>query len=88
MGAAVHRPGLSGDRMAKAESSWFGVVTALGTTVHRPGLSGDRLDMAESSSARVVTGRDFVHRPWHGGAPSLAVRCHRRYLTEAGTCWS
>ena len=63
MGAAVHRPGLSGDRLAKAESSWFGVVTALGAAVHCPGLSSDRVDMAESSSVGVVTRRDCVHCP-------------------------
>jgi len=63
MGAAVHRPGLSGDRLAKAESSWFRVVTALGVAVHCPGLSDDTVDMAESSSTRVVTGCDYVHRP-------------------------
>ena len=63
MGAAVHRPGLSGDRLAKAESSWFGVVTALGAAVYHPSLSGDRLDMVESSNAGVVIGRDCVHRP-------------------------
>ena len=63
MGVAVHRPGLSGDRMAEAESSWFGVVTTLGAAMHCQGLSDDKLDMAESSSAGVVTGRDCVHRP-------------------------
>ena len=50
MGEAVHRPDLSGDRLAEAKSSWFGVVTALGVVVHRPSLFGDRLDMVESSA--------------------------------------
>jgi hypothetical protein len=63
MGVAVHHPGMSGDRLAEAESSWFGVVTALGAAVHHPSLSDVRLDMAESSSIGVVTGRDYVHRP-------------------------
>ena len=86
MAGVVHRPGLSGDRLAKTESSWFEVVTTLGVVVHHLGLSDDRLDMAESSNARMVTRRDCVHRPWHGGVPSLAVRCHHLFLTEAGTC--
>ena len=50
MCVAVHRPGLSGDRLAKAESSWFGVVTALGAVVHRPGLSGDQIPWLRAAS--------------------------------------
>ena len=50
MGAAVHHPSLSGDRLAKAESSWFGVVTALGAVVHRPGLSGDQIPWLRAAS--------------------------------------
>ena len=75
-------------RIKNAANGGFclGVVTAMAGAVHHPGLSGDRLDMAESSNARVVTRRDCVHRPWHGGVPSLAVRCHHLFLTEAGTC--
>jgi len=33
IGAMVHSPGLSGDRLVEAESSWFGVVTALACPV-------------------------------------------------------
>ena len=60
----------------------------MGEAVHRPGLSGARLDMAESSSFDEVTGHGGVHRHVRDGAPSVAVQCHRHFLTEAGTYWS
>ena len=66
----------------------LGVVTTMGEAVHRPGLFGARLDMAESSSFEVVTGHGSVHHHVREGAPSMAVRCHRHFLTEARTCWS
>ena len=61
MAGAVHRPGLSGDRLAEAESSRFEVVTVLDAAVHRPSLSDDRLIVAESSSFGVVTAATSVH---------------------------
>ena len=64
------------------------VVTAMGEAVHRLGLSGARLDMAESSSFELVTEHGDVHRHVRDGAPSVAVRCHHRFFTEARTCWS
>ena len=77
-------------RIENAANGGFclGVVTAMGEVVHRPGLSGVRLDMAESSSFEVVTGHGGVHRHVRDGAPSVAVWCHRRFLTEARACWS
>ena len=60
----------------------------MGEAVHRPGLSDARLDMAESSSFEVVTEHGDVHRHVRDGAPSVAVQCHRRFLTETRTCWS
>ena len=77
-------------RIENAANSGFclGVVTAMGEAVHRPGLSSARLDMAESSSIEVVAGHSGVHRHVRDGAPSMVVRCHRCFLTEAGTCWS
>ena len=61
------------------------VVTAMGEAVHRPGLSDARLDMAESSSFEVVTGHGGVHHHVRDGAPSVALRCRRRFLTVART---
>ena len=69
MGAAVHRPGLSGDRLAEVESSWFGLVTALGAAVHHPSLSGDQLTVAKSSKLMGGTDASGVHRLYEGGAP-------------------
>ena len=66
----------------------LGVVTAMVGEVHRPGLSGDWLAMADSSNFGVVTGHGGVHRHVRDGAPSVAVQCHRHFLTEAGTYWS
>ena len=77
-------------RIENASNRGFclGVVTTMGEAVHRLGLSGNLLDMAERSSFEVVTRHGGVHRHVRDGAPSVAVRCHRRFLTEAGTCWS
>ena len=63
----------------------LGVVTTMGGEVYRPSLSGDRLAMAKSSNFGVVTGHGGVHRHVCDGVPSVAVRCHRRFLAEAGT---
>ena len=75
-------------RIENASNGGFclGVVTTMGEAVHRPGLSGARLDKAKSNSFEVVTGHGGVHRYVRDGAPSMAVRCHHRFLTEAGTC--
>ena len=77
-------------RIKNAANGGFclGVVTAMGEAVHRLGLSGARLDMSESSSFEVVTGHGGVHHHVRDGAPSVAVRCHHRFFTEARTCWS
>ena len=77
-------------RIKNAANGYFclGVVTAIGEAVHRLGLSGNLLDMAERSSFEVVTRHGGVHRHVRDGAPSVAVWCHRRFLTKAGTCWS
>ena len=66
----------------------LGVVTTMGGEVYRPSLSGDRLAMAKSSNFGVVTGHGGVHCHARDGASSVVVRCHRRFLTEVGTCWS
>ena len=77
-------------RIKKAANGGFclRVVTTMGEAVHRLGLSSARLDMAESSSFEVVTKHGSGHRHVRDGAPSVAVWCHRRFLTEARTCWS
>ena len=58
----------------------------MGAAVHRPSLSGDRLAMAESSNFGVVNRHGGVHRHVRDGAPSVAIRCHHRFLTEDGAC--
>ena len=63
----------------------LGVVTTMGGEVYRPSLSGDRLAMAKSSNFGVVTGHGGVHRHERDGAPSVALRCRRRFLTVART---
>ena len=77
-------------RIKNAANGYFclWVVTTIGEAVHRLGLSSALLDMAESSSFEVVTGHGGVHRHVRDGAPLVALRCRRRFLTEAGTCWS
>jgi len=57
----------------------------MGEAVHRLGLSSALLDMAESSSFEVVTGHGGVHRHVRDGAPLVALRCRRRFLTVART---
>ena len=69
MAGAVHRPGLSGDRLAEAESSRFEVVTILDAAVHRPSLSDDPLTVAESSKLKGGTSASGAHCLCEGGAP-------------------
>ena len=68
MGAVVHHLGLSGDWLAEAESSWFGVVTALaylviGWTRQRVAALGWSPDMTVC-----ITPSTSVHRHWLSGA--------------------